>query len=243
MARRNEILCLEQVRKALSNAVMPLNLFCNADFALVSEVLESARENSRPNDFPDFFCQNGFIEHFEVSPSKEGRKGSSFKREESKAVVETKERFDEWDAAFLASQSKPRTMQTASVENRYEGFSHADFLASLQRNISSHLDSLERQGLTGFANATFLAENSGARLCIYEHDAFSRFYTIHSDRKALEILQLCLPLVHFFIFVAADYVEILDLARLEELISEAPEKLDVRSGRLRDVSLKVYIDW
>ena len=243
MARQNEILCLNQVRKAFASPVSSPSLFCNADNERILGMLKSARENDKPNEFPDFICDGGFIEHFEVSPSKEGRKGSTFKREKSKAESETKEQFKEWDAVFLASEAKPHTMQTASIENRYEGFSHLAFIASLRRNVSAHLDSLKKQGLTGLANTAFMGENSGAKLCVYEGGAFSRFYTIRSDREALEVLRLCSPLVCYFIFVAGDSVEILDLSELDELILAAPEHLDVRSGRLRDIDLKVYIDW
>lgn len=242
MARENEIRCLNKVREALLTADSSFSLYSDVDKESIRDLFASALENNEPNDFPDFFCNGGFIEHFEISASKEDKKGSEFRREESKAASETKAQLEQWNSEFLKSEFKPDTIRSGTIENRYEGFSHQDFISSLRRNVTSHLESLKQHSMGGFKNSVFLAENAGGRLCVFEHGAFKRFYSIHTDRKALEVLRTCVPFVRYFVFVACDYIEILDLAKLDEMTSQAPENLDIRSGRHREITLGSYID-
>ena len=240
MTRPNEINCLNRVREAFSRAFIAPKCFCNVDLDLVRSMFNSAKEC--PNDPPDFCCKDGFIEHFEVSPSKEGDRGSEFRKKKSKADKERKAQFDQCDLEFLASQYEPRTFRIAPVENVYEDFSYDAFLLSLQKNVSSHIERLKKRELTGLTSSAFMAENAGARLYFYERGVLRGFYAIHSDRKALEILRLCIPFVRLFIFVAEDSIEILDLTKLDELISKALDSLDVRGGRFINLSLKMYMD-
>ena len=49
------------------------------DIAEVFQALNKSEENTKTSEFPDFVCENGFIEHFEITSSNETRKGSTKK--------------------------------------------------------------------------------------------------------------------------------------------------------------------
>ena len=48
--------------------------------------------------------------------------------------------------------------------------------------------------------------------------------------------------VNYIIFNATDSYEIIDLSKIDLVITRAKENLDIRGGRQKNVSIKLYID-
>ncbi|UHP11155.1 hypothetical protein LAX80_005075 [Listeria marthii] len=69
-----ETVVFSKVKDAFLNSVeqggLPDNL------VEISKILETALPNNKSSDFPDFIFEKGFIEHFQVTSSKETRKGA-----------------------------------------------------------------------------------------------------------------------------------------------------------------------
>lgn len=63
--------CLDSVRNILRTK--KCNKYLDEDVVIIENIL-TAKENEQANDFPDFICKNGFIEHFQVSASGETKK-------------------------------------------------------------------------------------------------------------------------------------------------------------------------
>ena len=77
--RQNEQDCIDLVLRNLDENIY---YACSSDDkALIKTSFRSAKRGSDKNKFPDFICDNGFIEHFEVTSSRSNRKGSKMKQE------------------------------------------------------------------------------------------------------------------------------------------------------------------
>ena len=82
MARKNEKECLEALKNAFLGKTN-IKIHANCELKSISQFIFSAQPNKNDNDFPDFVFDGGGIEHFQLTSSKETRKGSSFKIEEN----------------------------------------------------------------------------------------------------------------------------------------------------------------
>ena len=49
----------------------------NNDCILFDNILRKVVSNPNSSEFPDFICDNGFIEHFQITSSKTNRKGAN----------------------------------------------------------------------------------------------------------------------------------------------------------------------
>lgn len=241
MSRDNELNCLNNIKNAFCKSNNMHIDACNCNREKIRKIFLNANENEDSNTFPDFNFEGGIIEHFIITGYKESKKGSAFKIEESKANKETDIFFKEEDKKFLNSPRNPGTYHTISHENTYSNSVYKDFLSSFKRNFNNHLESLQK---SKHINETviFLIEQEDARFGIYQNNRFTRFYLLSEDKSLLMYLKEQYPLVNYVIFNSADSVEIIDLSNLEPLISRANEGLDIRSGRKRELSLKIYWD-
>lgn len=241
MARSNELNCLNIIRSALRHEKFFHVEASNCDEKVIVNVLKTIVEPQDSNRFPDFVFDGGIIEHFAVTGYKESRKGSEFKIEESKGNKETEEFFKKEDKKFIDSSRNPGTFQSVTHENTYNNSTYDDFLFSFKRNFDNHLVSLQKSKYVNEI-VVFLIEQEDARLGIYENDIFNRFYLLSEDKTLLTYLKEKYPLVNYVIFNSADSVEIIDLSNIDILIKNAKTALDIRSGRKRDLTIKLYFD-
>ena len=241
--RTNEALALKKI--ADSYLCLPSaqceKEFDNSDRSVMKYILISAKPNSDHNAFPDFFFDGGIIEHFEVTASNETPKGSRYKIDDAYYQRENDKHFKRLDKEFLESPHHPGTMRTETVEDTHECFSYESFIKSFKRNVEHHLDSLKK---SKYANqiVVFLIEQQGASLGVYINNVFNRFYKLSEDRKILEYIKETLTDVDYIIFIATDRYEVIDLSKIDALIQRAKTGLDIRGGRQKNVSLKLYID-
>lgn len=123
--------------------------FCNNAFGLskedkieVANILRKAKANEQANNFPDFVFDNGFIEHFQFTSSKETKKGSeqtiqekAFERIAEKREKEFQERCNNTpDFENIRSVSTTMDIPEHSEEYLHESF---------KRNFENHIKSLE----------------------------------------------------------------------------------------------------
>ena len=115
------------------------------------------------------------------------------------------------------------------------------FVKSFKRNVENHLESLRKSEYTKQV-VVFLIEQESASLGVYEHDIFNRFYKLSEDKKMLQYIKETMTDVNYIIFNATDSYEIIDLSKIDLVITRAKENLDIRGGRQKNVSIKLYID-
>ena len=82
MARgEQEQLCLDNV-KDLFNRHKVIGLGTQDKYLFFKNAFQNAEANPEKSMFPDFIFEDGFIEHFQVTSTKETRNGSEYKKEE-----------------------------------------------------------------------------------------------------------------------------------------------------------------
>ena len=240
MSRQNEIYCLEKVKSCFFRCEQAKIEFNNSD-VLIEKILLSSRDNKNNNDFPDFFFDGGIIEHFQVTASAETKKGSSFRIEEEQNKKQAEENFRKADKEFQNSKHVPNTFSVAENLDEYENFSYEAFLFSFKKNFINHYQSLIKSDFLG-KTVVFLIEQDDSRLGIWNGNTFLRFYSIHEDKNVLEFLKEYSNQVRIIIFIAVDGIEIIDLSKIDSLLSKAKSNLDIRSGHSKHLQLKIYLD-
>lgn len=84
MRGKEEHDCLEHLKisildpDALGKQRMKCN-YCCKERGIIVDTLFRAEQNPQKSEFPDFIFEDGFIEHFSVSASKETKKGSEYR--------------------------------------------------------------------------------------------------------------------------------------------------------------------
>jgi len=239
--RQNEVDCLNKVKNSFIYFKGIKKEFDNSDHLTMESILNSAHQNESHNDFPDFFFGGGIIEHFGVTASDETRKGSQYKIDDAYCQREKDKHFKQLDKEFIESPHHPGTMRTKMVEDTHKCFSYESFIKSFKRNVEHHLDSLKKSKYVNEV-VVFLIEQQGASLGVYTNNIFNRFYMLSEDRNILEYIKETLTDVDYIIFIATNRYEVIDLSKIDVLIRRAKTGLDIRGGRQKDVSLKLYID-
>lgn len=242
--RQNELNCLNLIKDNFFMLSQKANkVFDNSDFPKMAKILDGARHNENHNDFPDFFFDGGIIEHFEVTSSNEtNKKGSEYRTEEASNKRKTDNYFKQCDKEFIKGPHKPNTMRTATVEETYECFSYDGFVKSFKKNSEKHLNSLKKSNYKKQIVVFLIEQDSGA-LTVYEHNHINGFYKLSEDKKLLQYVKDAFVDVDYIIFKAPDMYEIIDLAKIDSVISAAKDELDIRPERQTNTSLRVYINY
>ena len=109
---------------------------------VVERALCSAKLNSCWNAFPDFVCNDGIIEHFEVTSTKQTRKGSKMRMQQSSMQREM-EMFCFGKMNDTQMESISGLMFSKSVKRKTEMASHEFLLQSFEKQWMEHLRKFE----------------------------------------------------------------------------------------------------
>lgn len=242
MVRKNELDCIKNVRSAFERKGNFLITRYNCNLNNIQHAFNTLREPRDANSFPDFVFDGGIIEHFIVTGYKETKDGSKFKIEENQKNKETDNFFLEEDRVFQNSPIIPGTIQISKQENIYDNSSYKDFVYSFKKNFQKHLCSLAK---SEYCNQTkiFLIQQEDAQLVIYKDNKFKDFYSLSEDKNLLNYLKEKQEFIDYVVFYAGTSVEIIFLANIDVLLNKAKDNLDIRSGRKRDLTVKIYRDY
>lgn len=111
--------------------------FDEGDDINVVNCFKSGVRNEDKNAFPDFVFKNGFVEHFEITSSREKKNGSSQKREDAETEREHREEIDCFEKERAKELLVQETMTYSHV--RESKHSHENLLKSLKRNLIKHI--------------------------------------------------------------------------------------------------------
>lgn len=232
MRGEEESACLSAIQNALKGIPKNQSLICKLRPQKQETVrhIISAKPNPQSSLFPDFIFDGGFIEHFEVTASKEGKKGSELRKEESKFEHFSADCFEDFRKEF--DQLPPNRMISQSPEMVFEESSYEYFFVSFQKNWQHHIDSLEKyDGEKKFG--IFLIENNGATFKQMKDGRYlGDLYQLHLDRKLLEFMLPFQKQIQCVIFRDAQNFEILETERIPELLTKIPKGLYFEAGRV-----------
>lgn len=199
---------------------------------IIRHAVSTAMPNYNPNSFPDFIFDDGFIEHFAITSSKEDRKGSRMKKEESgfnRDFAEKEEKFKE----FMNDNPSFDEVKTISQDYHYtEHHSHENLTKSLVNNLESHIRSSSKYGGKN-KTKIYLIEYDEFNLHMYisykeikseRHygDLLYReddtLYRLSRDKEMLKTLYLYKNDVDFILFKTCNRIEIINVKEIPEIL-------------------------
>lgn len=213
--------------------------FSLEDWQSFCSILAFAEPNNEPSKFPDFMCANSVIEHFEITATKEGRKGSEFKKNHEPFFKSAQK-----DVGGALTSDDPKSfVRTFGYPDR----DHALLLDSLERNLKSHIASLEayavnhevitsvfiieyqEHGLEMIEN--IYASIGGGRVFgdLREQQKFKN-YRMSRDRKALDLLYGFADKLDIVVFAGVDDIEIIKLSEIPSMLELMPWPFVVAAG-------------
>lgn len=239
--RQNEIECLNSIRDSFINLAGIEKVFDNTDFLTMKQILETAYQNEKHSEFPDFFFDGGVIEHFEVTASDTIGKGSQYRYEDARHRKENRIHLEQLDKEYSDNPYQSGTISTEVVEDIYSCFSYESFVRSFKRNVEQHLESLMDSEYKNKI-VVFLIEQDAARLGVYSGEKFDRFYKLSEDKNLLQYMKKTMIDVDYVIYTCADAYEIIDLSKIDSVLKHAKCNLDVRCEKQRNISIKFWLD-
>lgn len=239
-----ELRCLNKVKSFISQEDDAL---INNSFGLLEnerkeiiEIINEAKPNPSSSEFPDYIFNDGFIEHFRVTSSKETKKGSTHTRQESefnrKIENETLELMEEWDKNPSYDKVRSKTWELKNTQH-----SHEYLVKSFKKNWGSHINSLKKYIDKSKKNVTigiFMVEYPEFALAMYENiykdwiDGMSRGdmrspekykeYRLSRDKQLLEYMLGFENLIKYVIFVNINRCEIIKIDKIPYLLNLLP---------------------
>lgn len=130
-------------------------------------LLRKAKQNVNASEFPDFVFDNGFIEHFQITSSKETRKGALETKEQkqfSKKVEDGTKRFmEECNQTPSFDKVRSKSWERENCEHNY-----SNLVESFKRNFEHHINSLDKYN-GNKAVGIFMIENSEFAMSMMEN--------------------------------------------------------------------------
>lgn len=239
-----ELRCLNKVKTFISQEDDGL---INNSFGLLEnerkeiiEIINEAKPNPSSSEFPDYIFNDGFIEHFRVTSSKETKKGSTHTRQESefnrKIENETLELMEEWDKNPSYDKVRSKTWELKNTQH-----SHEYLVKSFKNNWESHINSLQKYINKNKKNVSigiFMIEYPEFALSMYEDiykdwiDGMSfgdmrspekfKEYRLSRDKQLLEYIFEFKNLIKYVIFVNINRCEIFKTDKIPYIINLIP---------------------
>ena len=232
-----EQLCLDSVRKILRTK--NCKNYLDEDAVIIENIL-TAQENEQANNFPDFICQNGFIEHFQVSASGETKKGFLYKQEESCFERQSNESIDNKKVEYLNSIFKSNTLITYESTLQYDKNRYENYVKCFKKNFESHIDSLKKYDGSK-DNGAFLIEQVDGNLFVDEAAPYMP-YSLSIDKKLLQYVYQYRDFLTYVLFTNGERCEIIKLSLIPKILSKVKDGIKFKAGRMISVKLLSCID-
>ena len=203
------------------------------DIAEVFQAINAAKENFMASEFPDFIYDNGFIEHFEITSSKENRKGSSKKINDFLIDKEITPEIKEFNKSCGDMEIGER--RSDSWSNKDVPHSYDNLEKSLKQNLEHHLG--QAQKYNGKKDLKiYLVEygDFGVEMCENIDTNLEYFaknqrkpehywnYRLSKDKKMLKYLYNFQNQIDYIIMNYRDYCEILKIKEIPSIIESLP---------------------
>ncbi len=242
MKRTNELYCLKSVKEAIQNPYAEPRIIYSAEEVsnknIVEKIIKTAYPNQLGNEFPDFLCQDGLIEHFEVTSSKENMKGAEFRKNDRHFKKECDCARDN----LTANDFDQGRIIVQRMEMPELTYSHDNFVKSFKRNFSNHIKRLNSYaGIK--TNSFFLIESAGATFKVLKKNEYiGEIYLLKYDKILLEYLYQHRDVLRYVIFTHSNYFEIIELDNIPQLLKKLNDDISFEAGRMKNVSLNLQID-
>lgn len=237
MRGEEESKCLTRVRQYVN--CDSVQYFCG-NRQKIACILKNAEPNPAQSKFPDFIFKNGFIEQFQITSSKEIRKGASLRREQERFRKEAEQQFQVMCKEL--EQAPPGNELTREIcYMKAPEFSYEMYEQSFRRNWQNHIDSLEKY--TGCREVgIFLISYQGPLFRAIQQDEFLGFYQLNQDARMLRYIRQYQDKLSHVIFEDGQHCEVIELEKIPALIQRVPQNIQFEPGRLIKCQINTAID-
>ncbi|MCH5320545.1 MAG: hypothetical protein J1E36_02200 [Eubacterium sp.] len=187
----------------------------------------SAVSNPNSNEFPDFICDNGFIEHFQITSGKITRKGSEHIKELSQYKNQIKK-----DINQEITDNPNEIIEPYHYVFHYPKHSYEYLKKSIEENWEKHIESLDNY--TGNKNiGIFMIEYQDSTIEMIENifvdwkEGLScgnlrrpqelDYYSLCRDKEILEFIYKYKNKINYVIYVFSKGLEIIKLNNILEI--------------------------
>lgn len=204
--------------------------FDNDDFVEILNAIRTAKENTNLSEFPDFLLEDGFIEHFQITASRENRKGSAEKID----VSIFKKKINNEVNEFYKYCNETPSFESRSKEwirTNLPEYSYKNLVFSFKSNFEKHLRSLEKY-IGEKDLSIFLIENDEVNLEMYENsykdmkelrcdypkrqEYFTR-YMLSRDKDMLNYIYNFKDKIKYIIYFYEENFEVIKVENIPEL--------------------------
>lgn len=229
--------CLTGVRQKITRNLV--QYFCG-DPQRVIRILKSARPNPAQSSFPDFLFENGFIEHFQITASKETRKGAQHIQTQAQFCNEVEQRFQRMYSELNdAPSANSLTREICEMEAPL--YSYEMYEVSFRKNWQHHIDSLQKY--TGCRHVSiFLVEYQGPLFQVIQCGSFAGFYHLHQDAPMLRYMAEYQDRLSYVIFTDGQNCEVIELKHIPALLKQVPCDIQFEPGRWKEQHINLAID-
>ena len=237
MRGEEEISCLTWVKQNLyGNSVQ---YYCD-DLQRIIRILKSAEPNPAQSSFPDFLFEDGFIEHFQITASKETRKGALHKQTQAQFHNEVKQRFQIL-CNDLNSAPPSNSLSRETAEMKALPYSYEMYEASFKKNWHHHIKSLNKYTGSGEIGI-FLIEYQGPLFKLIRDGKLAGFYKFHEDASMLRYIAEYQNKLSYMIYKHLSDCEIIEMKNIPALIEQAPHDIQYEPGRWKEVHINMAVD-
>ena len=136
--------------------------------ALEFESLIFDAKRTSGTEFPDFTAHSGFLEHFEVSASSEGRKGSEYRQNIARQKEKMAAKIEAIEKEVEESYNGDFQIRQVGISSEAVNESYENFTKSFYRNWEKHIRSLDRYEYANNGIGVFLIDASKTLLRMKE---------------------------------------------------------------------------
>lgn len=204
----------------------------DVEYVELKERLKKAKPNGNSNDFPDFICDEGFIEHFAVTSSSETRKGSKEKAEtvmfEKRNCARFSKRMEKKDAEETIKHFSNR---------KIKGHSHDNIIKSIKKNWKKHIESYDNFSGCKEHGIFLLEYGDQGALETMEKTAkgYKHYWTyrLNTDKELLKWLYDYKNKVEYILFMSQESIEVIKIDQILNILDSLPEGLYCTSYSLQ----------
>jgi len=231
---------------AIDNSIYGLT---EDDFFEITNAIRKAKANQNPSEFPDFVFENGFIEHFQITASKQSnKKGAAEIIAEQKFKKKIKPEIEEFYKYCDANPSFNQLRSREWVRKNLAKYSYEYLVDSFTTNLKKHLESMQKyKGCKDLK--IFLIENPEVNIemcentfknmcegirCGYEirQEHFGR-YMLSRDKNMLEYLYSFKDKIDYIIYYYKENFEIIKIANIPELFKYMPHEYVIGAKQMK----------
>lgn len=212
--------------------------FSNKDCDELEMIFKSAQPNPESNNFPDFIFEDGFIEHFQITSSKQtNKKGAEHIKNKAKYEENLKKAFERY--------RKSDSQGIIHSDFRYGTHSYEWLKKSFKTNWENHIKSLDKYDIA-HELGVFMVEYTDGALLMAENiyapsgvDGFSmpirvqqhfEDYHLSRDKELLTYLKGFKDKIKYVFFVNFSGVEFISLEHIDSMINLLPWDFFIEPG-------------